>query len=289
MAVRSMTGYGSDLSPEGYLVEIRSLNGRYLDIILRIPSEFFRFEQRIRDILKRFFERGSVELIISKRISEGQIGRLRLNRSYAREYVNILKEFSKMIGKEIDYYPLVNGIRDLVFIDIDDKGLERVARGVFGSIETACRKARGMRDSEGRVIKKVLVGYLRDIRRVCDDIKRRLLDQNCQIRSNLEKKIKELLADHNFDQNRFEMEVLYFINRLDISEEIERISSHLGQFKSIITDSLPAGRRLDFLCQELIREFNTIGSKSTLPDIKRSLIEGKDIVEKLREQVQNIE
>lgn len=289
MAVRSMTGYGSDLSPDGYLVEVRSLNGRYLDITLRIPCEFFRFEQKIRDILKRFFERGSIDLIISKKISKGEIGRLRLNRSYTRQYVNILKELSKTLGKEIDYYPLLNGVKDLVFIDIDDKRLERIARGVFGSVETACRKARGMRDIEGRVIKKVLLGYLKDIRRVCNDIKRRLLDQNRQIRSNLKKKIEELLANHNLDQNRLEMEVLYFINRLDISEEIERISSHLGQFKSLIIDSLPAGRRLDFLCQELIREFNTIGSKSTLPDIKRYVIEGKDIVEKLREQVQNIE
>jgi len=288
MPLRSMTGYGVEILNSGYSVELRSLNGRYLEMNVKIPQELYRLENIFRGILREYFVRGSLDLNISKRYSEKIVGIPRLNTTYARHYIDILREISNMSNSPVDYSTLLQ-IKDIIYIDIDEESISNVAKSIEEGIRSVCEKVLEMRENEGIVLGNELQNNLIGLKRLNDNMKTMKMSQNEQVRRGILEKVEEFLGEHKVDNGRFEEEILYFVNRLDISEEVDRLDSHISQFESLLNEGGSVGRRLDFLCQEILRELNTIGSKSTLIDIKRSVIEGKDIIEKLREQVQNIE
>lgn len=290
MAISSMTGYGSEITKDGYLVEIRSLNSRYLDIAARIPQELYPYESDFKSIIKSYFVRGSIELVITHKNIERNVIIPRLNRSYASYYVDILKELSSMGIGSVDISSLLQ-IRDIVYIDIDERAVKEALKNIISSIDNVCKLVREMRYKEGAAIVSTLRDNLSILRDICKKIEGLKMPQVENIRKSLSSKLTEVFSQTQIDlnQGRFEEEVLYYINRLDISEEVDRLSSHIEQFENLLRYEWQVGRRLDFLCQEMLREFNTIGAKSTMIEIKRFVITGKDIVEKLREQVQNIE
>jgi uncharacterized protein (TIGR00255 family) len=288
MNLRSMTGYGMEVVKSGYAIELRALNGRYLEINIRLPQELYRLESKFRDILREYFERGSLELNISRRLTDKVIGIPRLNAAYARYYIDILKEISSMSNSTVDYSVLLQ-IKDIIYIDIDEEGILSVSKSLEEGIRGVCEKVLQMRENEGIALKGELQNNLRRLERLNSEIGGLRGRQNEVVKKNLDEKIKEFMGEGGVDESRFEEEVLYFVNRLDISEEVERIESHIVQFDNLLNEGGPVGRRLDFLCQEILRELNTIGSKSALIEIKRCVIEGKDVIEKIREQVQNIE
>ncbi len=288
MPVLSMTGYGFEITRDGYMTEIRSLNGKYLDINIKIPQELYPYENEFRNVVKSHFVRGSIELTISHKNMERSVLIPRLNRSYALHYINILNELSSIGKGKADFSSLLQ-IRDIVYTDIDEKAVLRAVKNILVSIANVCATVGRMRAKEGSVLKRFLVQDIKSLKQICSGISGFAGKQNDLIRQNLRNKISELVADIRQNDNRFEEEILFFANRMDISEELDRLSSHIKQFESLIKEGGQIGRRLDFLCQEILREFNTIGSKSTMIEIKRLVISGKDMIEKLREQVQNIE
>lgn len=288
MPVVSMTGYGYEITKDGYMVEIRSLNGRYLDIAMKIPQEFYPFENDFRNIIRSHFFRGNVELLITHRNIKSDILIPKLNKIYAQHYIDILKELSEISGFEPDYSNLLQ-IKDIVYIEVDENLLKDALKDVLRAIDNVCLSVEKMRINEGKLIFNALSENLNNLKAVVGEIAS-LSDRHREsIRVNLKAKISELLSDISVDEHRFEEEVLYFLNRTDISEETERLMSHIEQFESLISSERQIGRRCDFLCQEMVRELNTISSKATMIEIKRDVIKGKDIVERLREQVQNIE
>lgn len=288
MAIKSMTGYGSEITRDGYMVEIRSLNGRFLDINIKMPQEFYPYEANIRKIIKNYFVRGSIELIISKKQIDNPVCIPRLNRPYAMHYINILKEISNLSGGSVDYSALLQ-IKDIVFIDVDESGMKDILKNITDTLENVCLMVSEMRKIEGNALVRSLIDGINALKSNCGRISEYSDMQNEIIRENLKKKIGELINDPSFDRNRFEEEILYYVNRMDILEEIERLKSHINQFEELLNEEGEVGRRLDFICQEILRELNTIGSKSTIIGIKKLIISSKDIIEKLREQVQNIE
>ncbi len=287
MSIKSMTGYGS-ITVDGYMVEIRSLNGRYLDISFRIPQELYLYENDFKKVIRDHFIRGSIELTISRKNMENPVCVPRLNRPYVKYYIDILKEIADLGGGMADYSSLLQ-IKDIVYIDVDESGIKSVFNNIMNAIENVCNIVSDMRKREGNSLLVVIRENINTLKNICEKLYGYTRTEKDIIRENLKKKIDEFSSDMIKDKNRFEEEVLYFLNRMDFSEEIDRLSSHTEHFLSLLDSEESVGRRLDFLCQEILREFNTIGSKSSLIDVKKLVISGKDIIEKLREQVQNIE
>ncbi|MCX7958418.1 MAG: YicC family protein [Deltaproteobacteria bacterium] len=288
MSVSSMTGYGFEITKDGYMTEIRSLNGRYLDITVKIPQELYPYENKFRNTIKVYFSRGNIELTISHKNIERNVLIPRLNRHYAKYYVDILNELSKLGSGSVDYSALIQ-VRDIVYTDIDEKAVQEAVKNLIVSISNVCCIVKEMRKKEGSVLQGVLEENIRILRDLIRETENYAVRQSEIIKQNLLSKVAEILNQAKDSQERFEEEVLYFVNRMDISEEIDRLTSHIEQFELLLKNGGQIGRRLDFLCQEILRELNTMGSKSTMIEIKRLVISGKDTVERLREQVQNIE
>ncbi|MCX7944490.1 MAG: YicC family protein [Deltaproteobacteria bacterium] len=288
MSLFSMTGYGFKITEDGYMIEMRSLNSKYLDINVKIPQELYPYEIEFRNIIKENFFRGSIELNISHKNLSKCILSPRLNHQYAAKYVKILNELASMGGCQPDCSSLLQ-IKDIVYVDTDEVALKGAVDNIIQTINDVCVIVKEMRKKEGESLKYVLSEHLKNINDISSQICGHVEKQSEFVRQNLLKKLSELKAEFEFDSHRLNEEVLYLISRMDIAEELDRVKSHIKQFESLINQGGQIGRILDFLCQEMLREFNTIGSKSTMIEIKNLVILGKDIVEKLREQVQNIE
>lgn len=293
--IKSMTGYGvaeRDLPLGKIAVEVRSLNHKYLDISLKLPRNFFPLEPKVRDLMKKGVSRGRVELIMRIDPSTSTVTRYRLeaDMSLVEEYIHLLDSIKEKFGLKGEVtLDQIAGVRELVpFLEVQ-KETELYWEEIASVAEQALKALDDSRRKEGEILEADLRGRVEQSRRLMEEIKDKAPLVVDAYRVRLRERMRALLEGSDFDERRFHQEVAYFAERSDVSEEVIRMESHLRQFESKLTEAGPAGRGLDFILQEMNREVNTIGAKATNVDIAHKVIELKGELERMREQVQNIE
>jgi uncharacterized protein (TIGR00255 family) len=291
--IRSMTGYGAaEIERDGQRLsaEVRSVNHRFCEVSIRAPKLVSPFEDQIRQVIQDRFARGKINLTLAWS-GVGESGEtLRVNDTVADQYVRLLEELRERYHLEsgLDLRTLA-GLPDVFTWEhttLSDEQTWALLKEVVGQ---ACDNMNAMKAREGDALARDLEKRLDLIREQLDLVVERAPLRPQEAKERLMSRLKPLLADVEMDPARIAQEVALMADRLDCTEECVRLSAHLDQFRSLIEGSELAGRKLNFLLQEMNREANTIGSKGNDVDIARAVIAIKEELERLREQVQNVE
>lgn len=291
--IKSMTGFGRcEFTDEKrkFTVELKSVNHRYLDVNIKMPKKLNFFESSIRTLLKEYIERGKVDVYITYEDYTEDNYALKYNASLAAQYLNYLNSMAEEFGLENDIrvsnlsrYPDVLVMEEQ---DVDEKelwdGLEQALRG-------ACEQFVASRIKEGENLKGDLLDKLDDMISYVDFIEKRSPQIMEEYRRRLEDKIKEILGDRQMDDGRIATEVTIYADKICVDEETVRLRSHINTTKDTLLEGGSIGRKLDFIAQEMNREANTILSKANNIEISDTGINLKTSIEKVREQIQNIE
>lgn len=281
--VQSMTGFGS-AEKDGYRVEIKSLNSRFLDMYVKVPSFLNQFDIPFRNLLKERFARGKFDVTVS--VSEGVSADFKVNTDIAGRLYSAFKKLQEdlSLSGKIDVNMMAGFHQMYLETDIAydaDKVLEVFSQAMDSLAE--------MRNREGGMLAAELLKLLVSLEKMNEQVREGKGDVIREVTEKFRERLKTLLAEKDFDDNRILQEAALMAMKLDISEEIARIDSHARQFREILTGHDIIGRKLDFIVQELNREINTITSKSGDYGITSLTIEMKAVVEKIKEQVQNIQ
>lgn len=291
--MKSMTGFGRCEVTEGqrkFTVELKGVNHRYLDVNIRMPKKLNFFETSIRNLLKQYAQRGKVDIFITyEDTSENQVS-LKYNATLAQEYLEYFKQMQESFGLDNDIRvstlsrcPEVLTMEEQV-MDEEElwNGLEKALKGAFSQfVET--------RIVEGENLKKDIVAKLEELLQIVERIEERSPQIISEYRAKLETKVKELLEDTQIDENRIASEVVLFADKICTDEETVRLKSHIEHMKATLDMAEGIGRKLDFIAQEMNREANTILSKANDLETSNCGIDLKTGIEKVREQIQNIE
>lgn len=293
--VKSMTGFGRASSEENsdrsFSIEIKSVNHRYLDINVRMPKTFISLEEKMRRLISEKLTRGKVDVFVNFKDYSKSQGKARINLDFVRSYAKCLdelKEEFKDIEDDIKL-SMIAKHPEVIVVEEKEEDLEKLWEHIKIVLEKAVDNIVSMRLNEGEKLAKDILDKCAKIESLVNFIesKSSIIVENH--RNRLKEKIKDLLGDVNIDENRLAMEVVIFADKATIDEEIIRLKSHISQLRESLSFKESIGRKLDFLVQEMNREANTIASKSTDLEITNSVIDIKNIIEKIREQVQNIE
>jgi uncharacterized protein (TIGR00255 family) len=289
--LRSMTGYGRGecaINDRIFIVELRSLNGKQFELLLKIPSLLKPFEFEIRSILAENILRGSVECTISFK-QNGASKPSNINLDLARSYYNQLKELSEELKADdsqllasILRLPEVVGTASDVLADTDWLQIKNVMNDAVSMITKH-------RMDEGNVLETELLNRIQNIEQLQEKLMLIEPRRKQKIRENILKLLEDQVGKDIVDKNRFEQELIYYIEKIDLTEEQVRLTNHCTYFRTLISENEVAkGRKLSFLLQEIGREINTTGSKAYDSDIQKYVVEMKDELEKAKEQVLNI-
>ena len=291
--IKSMTGFGrSELSDSSkkVVIEIKSVNHRYLDANIKMPKKLNYFDTAIRNCLKKYIQRGKVDIFITyEDLSENQVV-IKYNEAIANEYVNYLRKMSKdfEIEEKIDLMSLAKmpEVFSLEEAVVDEDEIWTILEKALDEALKAFVKTR---EAEGEKLKVDLIEKLDNMLASVDFIENRTPMIVNNYRTKLEDKVKELLVDVKIDESRIAAEVVIFADKICVDEETVRLRSHIENMKEALKEGESVGRRLDFIAQEMNREANTILSKASDLEITNTAILLKTEIEKVREQIQNIE
>lgn len=293
--IRSMTGYGqAHVSRDGASVvaEARSVNQRFLDISTRMPREWLSLEEEIKKAVARYVKRGKVELSIAWEQTSSARSRASVNWELANEYYEAYQQIAerfRLPARPLTAIELMN-LPEVTKIEEEKENLEKYQNLILQAVDSACQQLYHMRQSEGQRLREDLIQRIRAIKRHAEEIETRAPSVARDYKERLELRMKEFLADKwEADEGKLLTEVAIFAERASIDEELTRLYSHCEQFLATLNENDSVGRKLDFLAQEMNREINTIGSKANDLTISRKVVELKAELEKIREQVQNIE
>jgi uncharacterized protein (TIGR00255 family) len=292
----SMTGFGrGEASGNGrsWTVELRAVNHRYSDIIIKIPRQYYVLEDKIKKEIVKYHTRGRVDLYISVVDEAIAIDRLKADVGLAREYCNCLKEISQelSVAGEPDLSMLAT-FRDIIVPVDNEAGVEVVEQlwpDVKRAVIAALDDCLAMRQNEGEALLNDLQSRIGVFEKTVDDIDNSIPEILEKRQQALKERLDNLLSGVDIDPLRLAQEVAVMADKSDVSEEIVRLRSHISQFHGFLELEEPVGRRLDFLIQEFLREVNTIASKINNADTAHLIVGLKNELEKIREQVQNIE
>ena len=291
--VKSMTGFGRCEISEGdrkMTVEMKSVNHRYLDVNIKMPKKLNFFESAIRSLLKAYLQRGKVDLFITyEDLSEGK-GSLRYNRELAAEYLKYLTQMSEEFGLENDVKASVlSRYPDVLVMEEGEDNEEELWKLLEQALKGACEQMVETRAREGENLKKDLMAKLDEMIIHVAWIEERSPQIVAEYRKKLEDKVHELLADAQVEESRLATEITIFADKICVDEELVRLRSHIKHTKAVLEEKDSVGRKLDFIAQEMNREANTILSKANDLEVSNRAIELKTGIEKVREQIQNIE
>ena len=292
-----MTGYGSGDGVYGgitYRVEVRSVNHRYCEINVRLPDSLLRLEQRIRNTISGRFSRGKFDVYISQVDILARYAEPALNIATITQYQSVLKELSEFfnvnfkIKEEIGIADIL-ALKEMIVVQggyIDRPELDEILMKIAGkSVDNLMR----MRLKEGEIIYKDLKRRVNRLGTLTRHIEKRVPAVIRGMRRRYVDRVKELSGGQQADMNRLSQEIAVMVERLDITEEIVRVGSHIVQVKEKLDNGIVVGRTIDFLLQEINREVNTIASKSSDVKISQITVDMKAEIERIREQVQNVE
>ena len=292
--IKSMTAYGRSEYQQGeslLVAEIRSFNNRHRDIILRIPGNFQVLERELRSIISSRVKRGRIEISIQRRNGCGDTPyALELNAPLVESYFKIFDQLAEQFGidKDIRLESLCQ-MKDVVLVKQEDVDIDEARPGFHEVLKLALDSYDEMRLKEGDAIKEDFLKRLDLLDRYINEVDKRAPDVVEDYRMRLNEKINRILNEVEVDEGRLAQEVAFFAGRSDITEEVVRVKSHLKQFREYLSLEDALGKRLDFLIQEINREVNTLGSKASDITISKLAVEMKAELEKLREQIQNVE
>ncbi len=291
--INSMTGFGKgqSVSRLGTIaVEIRSLNHKYFDAVCRLPNHFSIFEDKVRDYLKKRIRRGRINLSVSWESREKAQGVFSLNLNLARRYHRELTRLKKSLKLKDDLSTTqIVSFPEVIVYEQKKEKARQFWPNLKKALDRALHKLQRMRAAEGRRLYHDLTKRMRRIRYCLESIEQQLPKVIDRYRENLFKKVKFLSGIKKLDQDRIAEEVALFVRNSDVSEELTRIKSHLKGFRTALHNQREVGKELDFIAQELFREANTIGAKANSFRISRWVIKIKSQIEKMREQIQNVE
>lgn len=291
--IKSMTGFGRceiSETERKVTVELKGVNHRYLDVNIRMPKKLNFFEASIRNLLKKYAQRGKVDIFITyEDFSENQVA-LKYNETLAGEYLKYFKQMEEKFSLENDIrvstlsrYPEVFTMEEQVMNEEEIWNvLEKALEGAFAQFVST-------RVTEGEALKKDLVVKLDEMLVLVDKVEKRSPEIVAEYREKLETKVKELLADTQIEETRIASEVVLFADKICTDEETVRLRSHIQHMKDTLEETEGIGRKLDFIAQEMNREANTILSKANDLEVSNYAIDLKTGIEKVREQIQNIE
>jgi uncharacterized protein (TIGR00255 family) len=284
----SMTGYGKaecELSGRKVTVEIKSLNSKQLDISTRLPSFLKEREIDIRNELSRELERGKIDCYISTElISEDSAHKI--NKEIVKNYIKQLREINEELKLNNDEQLIQVAMRlpDALKADREEEEWDKILK----SLHTAVAGVKAYRSREGNILEDDIKKRIQLILEKLEKIKSFEEARIQNIRDRLMQNLKELKLAESYDPNRFEQELIYYLERLDITEEKVRLATHCNYFIDILPSTESVGKKLGFISQEIGRELNTLGSKSGDSNIQKLIVEMKDELEKIKEQLYNI-
>lgn len=291
--IKSMTGFGRCELEEGNrkcTVELKSVNHRYLDVTIKMPKKFNFFEASIRNLLKDYIQRGKVDVFITFEDYSENNASVRYNHDIAAEYMNYFRQMAEdfelendMTVSKLSRYPEVLVMEE---VSIDE---EEIWKLLEKTIRSAAQNFVQSRVTEGENLRQDLIGKLDGMLEHVDYIEKRSPEIVEEYKAKIYDKVKELLTDAQAEDNRILMEVTLFADKICVDEEMVRLRSHIETTKQTLLAGGSIGRKLDFIAQEMNREANTTLSKANNLDISNHAIELKTEIEKVREQIQNIE
>ena len=291
--IKSMTGFGraEAVSRERKVsVELKSVNHRYLDLNIKMQKRLSYFEGEIRNVMKTYIRRGKVDVFITyEDYTMGGMA-LKYNAELAKEYLGYLNQMSEELGIENDIrVSTLSRYPDVFTMEEQAPDEEELGNFLEGPLHEACRKFVETRQREGANLKQDLLGKLDGLEAKVDVVEKRSPEVVKAYREKLEAKMHELLEDNQIDDSRIAAEVILFSDKICNDEETVRLRSHIHGMRKILDENEGVGRKMDFMAQEMNREANTILSKSNDLIVSNAAIDLKTEIEKIREQIQNIE
>ncbi|WP_032121796.1 YicC/YloC family endoribonuclease [Clostridium amazonitimonense] len=292
--IRSMTGFGRASSEEGskrsFIIEVKSVNHRFLDVNVRMPKAMIALEERIRNIISQYLNRGKIDLFLNYKNYEKVEGKANLNRELLDSYMGCLNEIKERYSVKDDIsLSFISRFPDVIYVEEEEADLEDLWKEIQPLVHSAVKGLVAMREKEGIKLREDIQNNCNNIKKELDKIELKSPKVVEEYKLKLEERIKELIGDAKVDENRLSMEIAIFADKASIAEEITRLNSHIGQLSHTLALEEPIGRKLDFIVQEMNREANTIASKSSDLEITNWILNVKNNIEKIREQVQNIE
>lgn len=291
--IKSMTGFGRSEIVKGnrkISVEIKSVNHRYLEAGIKMPKKLNVFESRMRDLLKKYATRGKIDIFINyEDDSESQVN-LKFNQNIADEYMAIFNNMSEKYNLKNDM--TVGGLArfpEVITMDEVQEDEEKLWHFIEEAMKAALEQFVNTRILEGENLKKDLLGKLDHMEELVAFVEKRSPEIMKEYRSKLESKVKELLGDTTIDESRIATEVIIYADKICVDEETVRLRSHIEHARKCLNEEGGIGRKMDFIAQEMNREANTTLSKANDIEISNAAIDLKTEIEKVREQIQNIE
>jgi len=294
--IRSMTGFGRsrfEIEGQPFDCELRSVNHRYLDVRVRLPRRLGHGEAELRARLQERVARGKVDLTVAQPETGAAAPRLEVDADAARQYAAAAEKLrSAGIGGDLDVATLL-ALPGVARLGEPALSSEESLRALLAAVDEATAALDAMREAEGAALERELHTRLRAVRELVQAVDERSHTVQAAVRERLARRIEKLQRETGFlDEGRLHQEVALAADRMDVTEELVRLRSHVEQFEAILASARPGepvGRRLDFLLQELAREANTVGSKAGDAPIAHRVVELKTEIERIREQVQNVE
>ncbi len=287
-----MTGYGhARYEDENFSisVEVRTLNSKFLDVAVRIPKSYNDKEISVRNLISEKLQRGKVSLILEFSNKKETVSKVSINERLFRAYYDELKALSDNVeSNSVDLFKMAVQFPEVIQTIEDDSAHEKEWEMIIPVIKKAIDNCNDFREKEGAVLSENLKTYIRDIENNLEKIKELDPVRVERIKSRLNENLKEFAKREELDVNRLEQELIYYIEKLDISEEKVRLASHLNYFSEILNSKKSMGKKMNFIAQEIGREVNTIGSKSNDAAMQKLVVNMKEELEKIKEQILNI-
>ena len=291
--IRSMTGYGNAVGESGGLgltIEVRSVNNRYLDCNIRIPRVYTSMEDALKEVVGRHVSRGKVDVYVTIDSSGADDLTVEVNRPVTDAYVTAMRSLSETYGIPLALTAMdLARFQDVLSVRKKETDTDSLSAELCRIMEEAMVSYDLMRRTEGRKLHDDIALRLTEIERLTDLAEARSPETVKAYREKLLARMREVLESTDIEESRILTEAAIFADRVAVNEEIVRLRSHIDQLRSMLDSDGPVGRKMDFLVQEMNREANTLGSKGNDGEVARIVIDIKAEIEKIREQIQNIE
>ena len=289
----SMTGYGSakgSVEGQEITVELKSVNNRYLDCSVRLPRNFLFAEDTVKQAVSAGVSRGKVDVFVSAQASQDSGTVVSVNEELARGYRDAVARIAETLGLEsgLNAFSLAR-VPDVLTVERRELDKDKAAAALSEITAKAVEEFNAMREREGERLRQDMLGKLETIEGLVSVVEERSPQTVKEYRERLEARLRDILADRSLDEQRVITEAAIFADRTAVDEETVRLRSHIAQFRTMLEEGSPIGRKMDFLVQEFNRESNTIGSKCSDASLAKVVVDLKSEIEKIREQLQNVE